>query len=244
MNGSIAFFYNFTVEKLPYITIVVFLLGVIFRTARWVSGPKDSHRVPFSFLAATKYIFLDIILFRKTFKTDRVSWFILFLFHIAAGGIIFGHLRGFYIWSAEMFNPLGEGVANFMVELLPIYMGWLFIATQILLIIRRGILEDRQLLSFPDDYIVLFLLLIKSILGQGMRIFPPEAIPAHTYNVVFIPGIIVLHLETVPSFHWFFLHVLFTQIFVMYIPYSKLIHVISGVISTALYGSRRAKYGI
>jgi len=48
----------------------------------------------------------------------------------------------------------------------------------------------------------------------------------------------------VPSHHWFFLHVLFTQLLVMYIPFSKLVHVVSGVVTSALYGSRRREYGV
>jgi len=244
LSGLTDILYPFFVEKLPYITIAVFLLGVALRAARWLSAPRDPGKRPVSVFAAVKYVVLDVVLFRKTFKSDKVTWLILFLFHVAAGGILFGHMRGFHLWSAEMFAPLGEWVAEFMVEVLPIYMGWLFIATQVLLLIRRGVLEGRQLLSLPNDYLALVLLLITTILGQGMRIFPPEAIPPETYSVVFIPGLIVLHLEKVPSFHWFFLHVLFTQLFVMYIPFSKLVHIFSGVITSALYGSRRAEYGI
>jgi len=244
LNGFVEVLYAFFVEKLPYITIAVFLIGLALRTSRWVSAPQETHGTRFSLSAAVKYAILDIALFRKTFKWDKVTWLVLLLFHVSAGGIIFGHLRGFHIWSAEMFAPLGEGAAEFMVETLPIYMGWLFIATQVLLLLRRGVLENRQLLSFFNDYLALILLLITTILGQGMRVFPPEAILTHTYSVVFIPGLVVLHLEKVPSFHWFFLHVLFTQLFFMYIPFSKLVHIYSGVISSALYGSRRAEYGI
>jgi nitrate reductase gamma subunit len=244
LNSLITFFYTFFVEKLPYITIAIFLLGAALRATRWMSAPKDPEKSQISVTAAVKYIILDVVFFRKTFKSDKVIWLIIFLFHIAAGGILFGHMRGFHIWSAEMFAPLGEWVAEFMVETLPVYMGWLFIATQILLLIRRVLLEDRRLASLPNDYLALILLLITSILGQGMRIFPPEAIPTHTYSVVFIPGLIVLHLEKVPSFHWFFLHILFTQLFIMYIPFSKLVHIFSGVITSALYGSRRSEYGL
>jgi len=244
LNGFVEVLYAFFVEKLPYITIAVFLIGLALRTSRWVSAPQETHGTRFSLSAAVKYAILDIALFRKTFKWDKVTWLVLLLFHVSAGGIIFGHLRGFHIWSAEWFAPLGAWLAEFMVETLPVYMGWLFIATQVVLILRRGVLERQQLASLPNDYLALVLLLITSVLGQGMRIFPPEAIPLHTYSVVFIPRLVVLHLEKVPSFHWFFLHVLFTQLFFMYIPFSKLVHIYSGVISSFLYGSRRAEYGI
>ena len=244
MNGVVAFLYAFFVEKLPYVTIAVFLAGTALRLSRWLSAPKDLGESRFDPLSALKYIVLDVVLFRKTFKTDKVTWLVVVFFHVGAGGILFGHMRGFHLWSAAMFEPLGHWVAEFLVHTLPVYMGWMFIATQLMLLARRGVLERKQLLSLPNDYVALVLLLITSILGQGMRIFPPEAIPTETYSVVFIPRFIVLHLEKVPSHHWFFLHVLFTQLLVMYIPFSKLVHIISGVISPALYGSRRREYGI
>jgi nitrate reductase gamma subunit len=244
MNDSLLILYAFFVEKLPYITIAVFLIGTALRLIRWLSAPKDPKGPPLDIVASVKYIILDVVLFRKTYKTDKSMWFTLVLFHVGAGGILFGHMRGFHWWSAAMFEPLGHWVAEFMVHTLPIYIGWMFLATQIILLFRRYKLENKELLSLPNDYGALILLLITSILGQGMRIFPPEAIPTEVYNVVFIPGLIVLHLEKVPSFHWFFWHVLFTQLLVMYIPFSKLVHVITGMITPALYGSRRKEYGV
>jgi nitrate reductase gamma subunit len=244
LNGSLSILYAFFVEKLPYVTIAVFLAGTLIRLNRWLSAPKDPKGPRIDLAASLKYIILDVVLFRKTYKTDKLMWLTLVLFHVGAGGILFGHMRGFHWWSAAMFEPLGHWVAEFMVHTLPIYIGWMFIATQIILLVRRGNLEKKQLLSHPNDYGALILLLITSILGQGMRIVPPEAIPTEIYSVVFIPGLIVLHLEKVPSFHWFFWHVLFTQLLVMYIPFSKLVHVITGVITPALYGSRRQEYGV
>ncbi len=244
MNDTLTILYSFFVEKLPYVTIVVFLIGVILRLHRWLGAAENFRGSRFNLSAAFKYIILDVVFFRKTFNTDKVTWLTVFLFHIGAGGILFGHMRGFKLWSAEMFSPLGHWLADFMVHTLPVYMGWIFLATQVALLLRRGVLERKKLQSMPNDYAALVLLLITSILGQGMRVFPPEAIPPETYSIVFIPRLIVLHLEKVPSHHWFFLHVLFTQLLVMYIPFSKLVHVISGIFTSAIYGSRRRDYGI
>jgi len=236
--------YDFFVEKLPYVTLVVSFTGLGLRIQRWLSAPKEEQSNPLSLFAAAKYVVLDVVLFRKTFKTDKAMWLLLLLFHFSAAGILFGHMRGFNLWSAELFAPLGGDLAVFMVKTLPVYVGYLFIATTAALLVRRVLLEDRQLKSLPNDYIALVLLLITGILGQGMRLFPPEASPTHVYDVVFIPGLVVLHLEKVPSFHWFYLHTLFTQLFFMYIPFSKLVHIFSGVAAPILYGSRRSRYGI
>ena len=244
MNGIVSALYVFFVEKLPYITIAVFTVGMILRIQRWRNAPEDHHNPKMDIAESVKYIILDVMLFRKTYKRDKKTWLLLFSFHVSIGGILFGHMRGFHLWSASIFDPLGRWMEEFMIHILPVYMGWLLIGTTFLLLVRRVRLEDKQLNSFTNDYIALLIVLLAAIVGQGMRLFPPEAVPAEIYNVIFIPRLIVLHLEVVPSYHWFHWHVLLTQIFVMYTPYSKFIHILTGVVTPAIYGSRRRELGI
>ena len=244
MDGLVPTLYAFFVEKLPYFTILVFIVGVLLRLWRWKGASKGHDRIQIDPISSIKHIVMDVIFFRKQFKTDKLTWAIIFVFHMSVLGIMFGHMRGFYWWNSSIFTPLGLDFEHFMVKELPIYVGWAFLTSQVLLLIRRLTLENVTLISFPNDYIALGLLIITSILGQGMRLIPPESIPAEIYNVVFIPGFIVLHLEKVPNDFWFFTHVLFTQLFVMYIPFSKLVHIWSGLITPALYGSRRKEIGV
>jgi nitrate reductase gamma subunit len=236
--------YDFLVTKLPYITILVFALGVIIRLNRWLSAPREATQRKIDLVWGVKYVILDVILFRKQFKTDKAAWAVIFVFHMCIAGIMFGHMRGFNWWSASLFEPLGPGFEHFLLEGLPVLIGYVFIATQVVLLVRRAVFERKKLLSLPQDYIVLVLLLITSILGQGTRVIPPEMIPPEIYDVVFIPGLIVLHLEKVPNDLWFYMHVLSTQLLVMYIPFSKLVHIFSGVVTPLFYGSRRKEYGI
>ena len=217
---------------------------MIWRANRWLKGPKDPVETKIDPIASIKYIVFDVVLFRKQFKTDKATWVLIFTFHMCIAAIMFGHMRGFYWWTSSMIAPLGASVVSFMIEILPVYVGYIFLATQIVLILRRMLFEKKKLLSSPGDYAVLVLLLATSILGQGTRVIPPETIPPVVYDVTFIPGLIVLHLEKVPNDLWFSLHMLTTQLFVMYIPFSKLVHVFSGVLAPAIYGSRRKKYGI
>jgi len=240
----ISMLYAFFVEKLPYVTILVFTAGVLLRVQRWLNAPKDHHNPKISIKESIKYIVLDVMLFRKTYRRDKKTWLLVFAFHGSVGGILFGHMRGFHVWSASIFDPLGSWMAEFMIHTLPIYMGWLLIITTTLLLIRRIRLEDKQLNSFANDYIALIIVLLSAIMGQGMRLFPAEEAVHQVYNVVFIPRLIVLHLEAAPSYHWFHWHVFMTQLFVMYAPFSKFIHIITGVITPAIYGSRRSELGV
>jgi len=85
MNGALDVLYSFFVEKLPYVTIAVFLLGVAYRLQRWASAPKDPEEPPMDWPSAIKYVILDVVVFRKTYKTDKPTWLVLILFHIGAG---------------------------------------------------------------------------------------------------------------------------------------------------------------
>jgi nitrate reductase gamma subunit len=244
MNGIVASLYAFFVEKLPYLTIAVFTVGMLLRIQRWRNAPQDHNNPKMDLVESIKYIVLDVMLFRKTYKRDKATWLLVFAFHGSIGGILFGHMRGFHVWSASIFDPLGHWMADFMIHTLPVYMGYLLIVTTFLLLVRRYRLEDKQLSSLTNDYIALILLLLAAIVGQGMRLFPPEAVPTEIYSIVFIPRLIVLHLEVVPSYHWFHWHVLLTQLFVIYTPFSKFIHILTGVVTPAIYGSRRKELGI
>lgn len=244
MNTVISSLYVFFVERLPYITITVFVIGMYLRISRWRQAPADQHVPKLDLIESIKYVLYDVVLFRKTYKRDKITWLLVFAFHGSIGGILFGHMRGFHVWSASIFDPLGHWMVDFMIHTLPVYMGWILITTTALLLVRRIRLEDKQLHSLTNDYIALLIVLLAAIVGQGMRLFPPESIPTEIYSIVFIPRYIVLHLEVVPSYHWFHWHVLLTQVFVMYAPFSKFIHVLSGVISPAYYGSRRKELDI
>jgi nitrate reductase gamma subunit len=243
MIESLAPLYNFFITKMPYITIALFLLGIALTLQRWLSAPKGPEGPPLDLGSALKYMFQDLVLFRKTWKTDKATWALVSLFHWSAYGIIFGHLRGFGWWSIGLFEPLGHAFAEFMVETLPIYVGWVFLATMVILLARRIFYEKSKLHSLSNDYIALVILLIKGILGQGMRILPVTHV-AEPVSITFIPGLVTLVLEKLPAQDWFYWHVFFTQLFIIYIPFSKMIHMISSVITSALYGSRRSQYGV
>ena len=157
MNEALTPLYTFIVTKMPYITITLTLLGFALMLHRWLSAPKGPKGPPLNLGAASKYVFLDLVLFRKTWKTDKPTWLLVALFHWSAYGIIFGHLRGFGWWSIGLFEPLGHAFAEFMVETLPVYVGWVFVITTALLLVRRIAYEKTRLQSLPNDYVALVL---------------------------------------------------------------------------------------
>jgi len=237
--------YPFFVQRMPYLTILVFAGGMFLRVQRWWQGAPNGHGGRrLHPVASLKYFLLDVVLFRKTFRRNKGDWLLVFAFHGSVGAILFGHMRGFHLWSASMLGFLGEGWVEFMVHTLPIYMGWILIVSSLLLLVRRVRLEGRQLESLADDYLALTLVLAAAVVGQGMRLFPAVGGQVGPVDVVFIPRLIVLHLESPPSYHWFHWHVFLTQLFVIYTPFSKFIHILTGALSPMFYGSRRRELGL
>lgn len=59
MNSLLAAIYAFSVEKLPYITIVVTFTGVALRVMRWRSSPPDHEKIKMDPVESIKYVILD-----------------------------------------------------------------------------------------------------------------------------------------------------------------------------------------
>ena len=115
MNPLIASVYAFWVEKLPYITIAVFTFGMALRIQRWLSAPKDHHLPKLDIIESIKYIILDVVLFRKNFKSDKHTWALVFASHerfpslvginIRPVGSLDGGLDGSYIACLHGMDP-------------------------------------------------------------------------------------------------------------------------------------------
>ena len=228
-------FSTFVRYQLPYFTLTVLILGFIFRIQRWLSG-KKGEEIGLKSYKAIKYVvkdwFLNLILFKKVFKRRKMMWLLILIFHFSAAAVLFGHLRGFGIWSADWFLFLGEKNVEFMVEILPIYMGGILAFATFVLLFRRIISNDVRSISWPDDYFAIIILILAIFTGMMTRLTVAVHQPL---KIEFIPGILILSIEKTPIDIWMDLHFLFTQIFFMYIPFSKLIHIISGILTSAFY---------
>ncbi len=226
---------SFIRYQLPYITLTVLVLGFIIRVQKWFRGKKEG-KTDLKLYKPIKYVvkdlFLNLFLFKNVFKKRRMVWFWILIFHFSAAAVLFGHLRGFNVWSADWFLFLGEGNVEFMVEELPVYIGGLFAFSIFALLLRRVISSDVRSISWLNDYLSIFIIIAAIFTGMMMRF----TLSIHQPLVIeFIPGILVLSIEKTPMDIWMDLHFLFTQIFFMYIPFSKLIHIISGALTSAFY---------
>tara|TARA_B100000315_G_scaffold236661_1_gene252688 strand:+ start:694 stop:1392 length:699 start_codon:yes stop_codon:yes gene_type:complete len=208
---------NFFFIGLPYITIVLFFGGLIYRG---FSGFMSGHRGKWDWTARGDYLWTT----RSTGFFGRASigpaslclhWGILILFIAHLVGLIGGAYNNaswvaFFRWV---------GMAG----------GILFIYGAVWAFARRIIIAQVKAMSTPDDYIVLLLLILIS--GLGLYQSAVEMVFGIAYSVgPWIGGIFKLQPDVsmiagAPLINK--LHIIFALIFFAYLPFTKLVHVFS-----------------
>lgn len=230
-------FFRFTFHVLPWITYVIFVLGMVFVITKWFSGAPSvlTEKSEASIGRTIKSFFLNLIIQRRMLRKNPSSiilWITCWLlFHIALFGILFGHLRGFHVWYASWFDWLAS--EHFLVKTLPYYVGFVVLAGAVLLLLRRIVFAAPRAISTLGNYIVLVLVITVIVAGILMRVLPHTA---EAFAVTVPPGF-TMYLDDTPSLVWLTIHVFIGQIIFMYIPFSGLIHIISSIV-TAIASAR------
>ncbi len=236
------FFFKFVCFKLPYVTLIVVIVGLANRFLSWLTKRKAvalknyGEKSLRKFLWAIRFFLTDMVFLRKLLYQKKLLWFLLILFHFSAAAILFGHLRGFGVWSLNWLNFMGEEWIVFLKEELPVYLAFTSFTVLLLLLGRRIFMVKEKKISSLSDYLAISVLLLSILTGLGTRFYSTFSLSPLT--IEFLPGL-VLKLDEQPPIIWASLHFLFTQIFFMAIPYTKLLHIISGSLSSAFYGAYR-----
>jgi nitrate reductase gamma subunit len=223
---------NFFFIGLPYITIILFFGGVIFRC---FSGVVSGYRGSWDWSARGDYLWTT----RSTGFFGRASigpaslclhWGIIILFFAHIAGFIGGAYQlaswvDFFRWAG-----LGGGI------LFGYGIVWAFV--------RRITIPQVKAMSTPDDYIILLFLIIIS--GFGLYQSAVELVFGVSYSVgPWIGSIFKLQPDAsmiagAPVVNK--LHIIFALVFFAYLPFTKLVHVFSypfGYITRSFISMRR-----
>lgn len=219
----------FIVQILPYITVTVFVAGLLFRLGRWASA-RIVHNIvltpapPTLSGAATNYV-AETLLFKSLFKGDKSLWAGAWFMHFALLSIIGGHVLGF-AFLGEQFKYLGvtPEFSTYLSDLLGTTMGIIIWFALIYLLYRRLAIAEVKLVSNTADYLMLLLILAVVTLGNIMRLVPEfstDYIVAQTFFMQFatFQPIEYEHFNIV-----FVLHLLAVQLLLIIFPFSKLLH--------------------
>jgi nitrate reductase gamma subunit len=223
---------NFFFIGLPYITIILFFGGVIYRG---LSGSMSGHRGKWDMTARGDYLWTT----RSTGFFGRASigpaslclhWGIVILFLAHLIGFI-GGAYNLADW-VDFFRWVGLGG------------GILFLYGVIWAFVRRLVIPQVAAMSTPDDYVILLFLILIS--GFGLYQSAVELVFGVSYSAgPWIAGVFQLQPDAsmiagAPLANK--LHIIFALLFFAYLPFTKLVHVVSypfGYITRPLISMRR-----
>lgn len=213
-----------------YLTAIVFFGGMAWRIYEWSTTPKSPVRLgmfpkPKTKLGRFAKLMKDTFIAPQSARIEPRMWLFSFLFHVAALAAFVGHLRVIeeYPILPEL---LGEAGMNS-------FAGWaggiagIVMMVAVLYWIARRTFGPYKNLSVPEDYLLLVLLLGVILMGNHMRFL--GHVHAETYREWFQS--LLLFRPTIPAeiansnVGWSLgTHMLFTNLFLMYFPFSKLVH--------------------
>jgi nitrate reductase gamma subunit len=223
----------FVSNVLPFVTAAVFFVGLAYRVVRWQRRPRASVslRLPpeqRSLVRTLREIVTEIVTFRRVFRGSRALWVASWLFHISILIFVLGHLRLFFdfnwLWNLLRLTPeqvdllalIGGGTS-----------GTLFLLGLLALLIRRLRMPVRSL-SVPSDYLLLLLLLGIAVTGNYMRFLMHLGLEPYQ---AFFSNLFHLRFGAPVDNPVFVVHFLLVQVFLIYLPFSKLVHIVGGALT-------------
>ncbi len=178
----------------------------------WLKAAAESSAGPITKKldsATVIEIILDIILFRRLYKTNKILWLASFMFHISLFLVVVRHLRYFiYPVPALIISMQDAGI----------YAGYILpLALLLLLITRIAISKDRYISFY--NYFLLSTLLLTGVTGILLKLF-------YRTDLVdikaFMLGVVAFKPETAPDSVLFIVHYILVLLLIPAIPFHLL----------------------
>ena len=222
---------------LPYLTIVVFLAGMIYRFSSWFKTPQPGKMTLFPAPESTSgSILAETLFFPSLFKGDKVLWSFSWIFHTTLALVLLGHVRVFTALIDRMLMAMGMGreAITAMSATAGGAAGIVLLVTGVLLLFRRLAIQRVREISGVPDFFALLLLIAIVVTGDLMRFgahFDLGQTRVWAWSLLtFSPEI--------PENGMFLAHALLAILLIMYIPFSKILH-FGGIFFTQALVKRR-----
>jgi len=223
---------------LPYFAITILVGGSIVRLVMWLKIPVPlkipTTPAPESYGGVVLRVLSEVFLFRSLLKGSKKLWAGAWLYHITLWSILLYKVL-------EYFPPILAGLTNHMVDfsLEPYlrtvivsqiigYIGILLSGFILFLLFRRLILPSLRYISKFSDYFVLILLVSITLTGTYMRVYTQLSLDE---VISFIESLGSFQPKPPPSEPLFLIHFFLIQMLMIYIPFSKIIHLIGIILS-------------
>lgn len=213
---------------LPYITVVVFTAGFVYRIWTWIRAPVPL-KIPVTPAPKTNSgvalrLATEVLTFRNMFAGDKKLWIGSWPFHAALALILIGHIR-LFTGLIDKYILIGLfGLTEASIDKLAYVLGGsagiVVLVAAIYLLIRRGVIPNVRYVTTFADYFALLLLLAIFTAGNYMRFF------THV-DLLEIRGFLAslwTFSPAPPDNPVFIIHFFLVQVLLMYLPFSKLMH--------------------
>ena len=221
--------YYIVLIPMVYLAAAVFVIGSVVRLAKVYTAPRNPTALNIYPQKGPRWLnaLSDTFLFPTVRRHKPVLWGFLMVFHVGTLLLIIGHLELFgefrilQIIEHEVF--LGKGFVGLVVIICLIYF-----------FLRRFKAPVREL-SVPEDYILLFLLLLTAFFGSqmdwGRTWYPYGELAVEDYreyltSLVFLRPEVPYNILAAGHSSMLVLHVFFANLFLMLFPFSHLMHAI------------------
>lgn len=228
---------------LPYISLIVLVCGVLYRIALWINAGKGPlglylglYRLVIrpgqeSFLGSIKHIlarmFTYYTILGTNYHKDYSTWLSVLLFHWGIFLLIAFHL---HLWLPQLVVPESA------MFILGTTVGALTLAAGVFLLVRRIRIQRiyRVLINYLDDYVAVSWVIVIVALGLALRLTASPSLFSEATKWAL--GLTSFKYIPPPNDPLFYAHVLAVELFMMYIPFAKMIHPFSMPVNPALYG--------
>lgn len=210
-----------------YVAFAVFFAGIVVRLVKMFRQPKNPTTLQIFPERKPKWLWAlhDSFLLPTVRRHNPVLWVFLMLYHISFFLLIIGHIELIQDFSVFQIIPheifLGNGFVGLILSISILYFFF-----------RRFASPNREL-SVPEDYYLLILLFLTVVFGSEMdwarRWYDyGELVPADYQEYLmslirFQPMVPDVIYSAGHSF-MLVLHVFFANLFLMFFPFSKIMH--------------------
>ena len=225
----------------PYLAMAVLLGGVAYQVYRWrQKKPTTVHLSlfprPQGKLGRLLDALVDMFTLKGLFKVNKLLWVGGFIMHVGLLLLILGHIRTVIdftiLWKLLNWGPEETHTFSAVAGLIAAV---LFTIPLFYLLGRRWS-GSVKILSTPEDFFILFLLMGIAFTGSHMRFLRSELDQEamrqfmqglYTFQWKPFPGIAGTG-SAGPAFLW---HFSMVQLLMIYFPFSKLMHTIGGILN-------------
>ncbi len=219
--------YYVVLIPMVYVAFAVFFVGIALRLIKILREPKNPTTLQIFPEKRPRWLWAlhDTFLLPTVRRHNPLLWVFLMLFHICFFILIIGHLELFGEISVFQIIPhevfLGKG-----------FVGLILTVSLLFFLLRRFVSPNREL-SVPEDYYLLILLFLTILFGSQMdwarRWYEYGDLSVEDYRS-YLSSLLYLRPEVSTNItfsgHSFMLalHVFFANLFLIFFPFSKIMH--------------------